>query len=304
MPCPLCHEQDATYDRAVSRIYEVNCPSCGRYSLTHEANDAIGENDVLRFKLASWICEQTAMGMTPRVSEKDVEGVRALSLPNVKKRVEFYLGSAIKSLGGQLTGGVGTADNRLRVASWSYDPSDCLGLARYLENLGALQIVPGNQAIIIKVEAHLLFEGMVGKRVDKSQAFVAMWFDASVSELYEDGIAPAIRNAGYEPLRIDRREHEGKIDDQIIAEIRRSAFLVADFTGHRAGVYYEAGFAHGLGRRVLFSCKKDQINSLHFDVRQYNTILWENPQDILRPLQNRILALFGAGPERPNAAPI
>ena len=41
-----------------------------------------------------------------------------------------------------------------------------------------------------------------------------------------------------------------KIDDEIVAEIRRSKFIIADFShgsdGARGGVYFEAGFAHGL----------------------------------------------------------
>jgi len=111
-------------------------------------------------------------------------------------------------------------------------------------------------------------------------------------------------NAGYESLRIDRKEHDKKMDDQIIAEIRRSAFVVADLTEHRGGVYYEAGFAHGLGRNVIFTCQREHMDKLHFDVRQYNTIGWERAQDIVVPLQNRILALFGAGPIKPDARPI
>jgi hypothetical protein len=46
------------------------------------------------------------------------------------------------------------------------------------------------------------------------------------------------------------------------------------------------------------------MDKLHFDVRQYNTIAWERAQDIVAPLQNRILALFGAGPIKPDARPI
>ena len=65
-----------------------------------------------------------------------------------------------------------------------------------------------------------------------------------------------IEDAGYEAVRIDEKEHTNKIDDEIIAEIRRSRFVVADFTqgkdGARGGVYYEAGFAHGLGIEVIF----------------------------------------------------
>ena len=136
---------------------------------------------------------------------------------------------------------------------------------------------------------------------DSSQAFVAMWFDDSMAGCYENGIEPGIRDAGYEPLRIDRKEHVNKIDDEIIAEIRRSRFLVADFTqgpdGARGGVYYEAGFAHGLDLPVIFTCRQDSLDKLHFDTSHYNHIVWDNHAELRTTLTNRILAVIGEGPE-------
>jgi len=216
----------------------------------------------------------------------------------------LYLGAAIKLLGGKLIGRVGIADQRLRVSSWSYHSEDCLALAKYLENLGALENPGSTQEMSVTAKGHIVYEDMAGQRTQSSQVFVAMWFADVAKQAYDRGIDPAVRQSGYEPLRIDRTEHDEKIDDKIIAEIRRSSFLVADFTGHRGGVYYEAGFAHGLGRRVIFTCQQGEIEKLHFDVRQYNTILWQDPSDILAPLQRRILALFGAGPLKPDAKPL
>ena len=129
-------------------------------------------------------------------------------------------------------------------------------------------------------------------------AFVAMWFDQSVKELYDEAIRPAVRNAGYEPMRIDRHEHVNRIDDEIIGQIRRSRFMVADFTGQRLGVYFEAGLMMGLGRNVIWMCRQDQLNEhmLHFDVRQYNFIEWESLEDAKTRLLHRILAIEGQGP--------
>ena len=136
--------------------------------------------------------------------------------------------------------------------------------------------------------------------VNSSQAFVAMWFDNSMSDCFEKAIEPAIRQAGYEPMRIDQKEYINKIDDEIIAEIRRSRFLVADFTqgpdGARGGVYYEAGFAHGLGIPVIFTCRKDAVATLHFDTNHYNHIVWTTPEELRESLRNRILAAIGEGP--------
>ncbi len=129
---------------------------------------------------------------------------------------------------------------------------------------------------------------------DSSQSFIAMWFHESMAEAFEKGIKPAVEDAGYEPLRIDRKEHINKIDDEIIAEIRRSRFLVADFThgedGARGGVYYEAGFAHGLGIPVIFTCREDAVDTLHFDTNHYNHIVWSTPEELRERLRNRIRA--------------
>ena len=59
-----------------------------------------------------------------------------------------------------------------------------------------------------------------------------------------------MEDTGFRALRIDMKQFNEKICDHIIAEIRRSRFLIADVTGHRAGVYFEAGYAMGLGLPV------------------------------------------------------
>ena len=130
-----------------------------------------------------------------------------------------------------------------------------------------------------------------------SQGFVAMWFDASMAAVYEYGIRPALADLGYTAVRIDRTEHINKIDDEIIREIRRSRLVVADFThgksGARGGVYFEAGFAHGLGIPVFYTCRRDMVESLHFDTRQYAHILWDDPSELRQGLANRIGAVIG-----------
>ena len=135
---------------------------------------------------------------------------------------------------------------------------------------------------------------------DSRQAFVAMWFDPSMENLFRKGIAPGIEDAGYEPFRVDQEPTLHRIDDQIIAQIRRSRFIVADFTqgdsGARGSVYYEAGFAHGLDIPVIFTCHQNQIKKLHFDTRQHYHIGWTEPADLREPLKHRIEALIGRGP--------
>ncbi len=122
------------------------------------------------------------------------------------------------------------------------------------------------------------------------QAFVAMWFDKSLDSVWEKGFKSGLTACNLEPVRIDLEEHNEKICDRIILEIRRSGLVVADFTGQRGGVYFESGYAMGLGIPVIRTCRKDQVDSLHFDTRQYNHILWESPEDLYEKLINRVRA--------------
>ena len=66
-----------------------------------------------------------------------------------------------------------------------------------------------------------------------SQAFVAMWFDESLTPVYRDGFEPALEQTGYTPIRLDLEEHNEKICDRVISQIRKSGLLVVDVTGQR-----------------------------------------------------------------------
>ncbi len=125
---------------------------------------------------------------------------------------------------------------------------------------------------------------------ESRQAFVAMWFEPDMDKFYEDGIKPAVKDAGYECKRIDTVEHNNKICDEIVAEIRKSRFVIAEFTGQRGGVYFEAGFAMGLGLPVIWLVRKDEVEKLHFDTRQYAHIVYESAEELKQKLYNRIAA--------------
>ncbi|HDR8145028.1 TPA: nucleoside 2-deoxyribosyltransferase [Bacillus cereus] len=125
---------------------------------------------------------------------------------------------------------------------------------------------------------------------ESKQAFVAMWFSPEMDSVYKNAIATAIKEAGYDPVRIDKVEHNNKIDDEIIAKIKQSKFVIADFTGHRGGVYFEAGYAMGLGKPVIWTCREDDLTNLHFDTRQYSHIVWQEETELKELLLNRIRA--------------
>jgi hypothetical protein len=166
----------------------------------------------------------------------------------------------------------------------------------YFRELAHLEFIeaPGSPKILAKGYRRLSEIQKSGRHSDV--VFVAMWFDQSMDDVYEHGIQPAIVEAGYRPIRIDREEHANRIDDEIIARIRQSRFMVADFSGQRQGVYFESGMMLGLERTVIWICRRDELKQVHFDNRQYNFIDYGDAAELKTRLANRIIAIEGEGP--------
>ncbi|MBN8570781.1 MAG: nucleoside 2-deoxyribosyltransferase [Ignavibacteria bacterium] len=158
------------------------------------------------------------------------------------------------------------------------------------KGLITLEVYGDGYSISITMEGWEKIEEIEKEKIDSNQAFVAMWFDKSMNNIYTEGIKPAIEDSKYFPFRIDTKQHNNKICDEIIIEIRRSKFLIADVTELRGGIYFEAGYAMGLGIPVIWTCREDKIHDVHFDTRQYNHIVWKDEKDLYTQLKNRIQA--------------
>ena len=255
--------------------------------------------------LTTLLLEQREQGIEcPYVNAALVEKARARPPIPVAQRAERLL-RFISSQTENLASVVIISEDTWEAYAWSESTKwgEVGYLLEYLEETGWVKghrRTDGSFSEKLTVTGH---QRIADQRAnpDSSQAFVAMWFDDSMTEAYEAGIEPAIKEAGYKALRIDREEHVNKIDDEIIAQLRRSRFVVADFTqgddGARGGVYYEAGFAHGLDLPVIFTCREDAVEKLHFDTEHYNHIVWKNSEELREKLKIRILAVIGGGPE-------
>jgi hypothetical protein len=272
------------------------CPRCGQYELTSSAESVIqGGAKTPPGAISGSMRRQNSQGLTPTISTDDLPRLRALVLPPFRERAELYLRTAVKNCP-RLNDEFGALSDELIGTSYSADTHEALIIAQYLRDEGLIrELVPGGSWRVLP-KGRIASDELAGRRAASSQAFVAMWFTEEMQDVFRDAIEPAIRDAGYAPMMIADKEHSNKIDDEIISEIRRSAFLIADFTGHRGGVYFEAGFALGLGLTVIWLCRKDALTDLHFDVRQYNCIDWSDGGDLKERLQKRITALFGQGP--------
>lgn len=285
----------------------------GEYFISGTATAVLGSRDeAIKARLTTWLVEQRLLGVEcPDITDatvKDAERRQPLQISERAERLLKYLAAESQKIGKRVDYNVGSFDQVcafMLAYSESVSVEEIRYLLEYLEQQDWIRDTGRSKtggSVVVTVPGHAHLAELEEKVVDSKQAFVAMWFDGSLTAAYENGIAPAVQDAGYEPLRIDRKDHNNKIDDEIIAEIRRSRFLVADFThgadGPRGGVYYEAGFAYGLNIPVIFTCRKDAIDKVHFDTRQYNHITWETPEELRTRLAQRISKTIGDGPLR------
>jgi len=266
-------------------------------------------NDHAKRLLTTWICEQRRAGVEiPKVQSQVLELIKSRQSLPIMTRMTLalhYLGQHITQLGDSLNLGTDADTDALKLLAEteSKNMQELLQLLHMLEESGFVQatfFVGGGARVQPTVGGWQELDNLKRPRTDSAQAFVAMWFNEQTSEAYTDGIEPALGATGYKAIRIDKKEHNNKIDDEILAEIRRSRFLIADFTCEpknvRGGVYYEAGFAQGLGIPVIWTCRDTSLADLHFDTRQYSHIVWKTPTDLFEQLKNRIGATIGDGP--------
>lgn len=137
------------------------------------------------------------------------------------------------------------------------------------------------------------FQELQQTRTASRIAFMAMPFGKQpLNTIYTDHWKPAVARAGFQLTRLDEAPSAGLIDDQLRVAIRTSRFLLAELTHQNSGAYWEAGFAEGLGRPVIYLCDKLQwaAKQTHFDTNHRQTIVWDETN--LADAANRLTAMI------------
>jgi hypothetical protein len=112
---------------------------------------------------------------------------------------------------------------------------------------------------------------------ENGRAFLAMAFRDELKPVVADCFKPAVAAAGFTLESMLDNPTAGQIDDQMRVAMRTSRFVVADLTHGNQGAYWEAGFAEGLGRPVIYTCRKVEWDAqkVHFDTNHLSTIVWD-----------------------------
>lgn len=297
--CPLCGVawENNEYPNALDSKTYFACERCGSFGAETELFEELSKLSLdIRRSLTRLILEVSDPECrdTPLISDALVElaSSRKIRITEMAEKLLVHCVRNADSLGCYYS----LEDVEILRVCHAFNREEVRILAEFLFNLGFCDDPSDLYNFRISPAGYQRVEDGALDAGDVSQAFIAMWFNPDMNEVFELGFAKAISDSGYAPFRIDKKEHIQKIDDEIIAEIRKSKFLVADFTDHRGGVYFESGFAMGLGLPVIWTCRQDHMEKLHFDIRQYNCIDWSSVDDLRVRLSNRIVALLGSGP--------
>ena len=151
------------------------------------------------------------------------------------------------------------------------------------EQLGLIYQVATGKEQIPEINPVLPSSGMV---------FVSMPMNRDKYDCVDQirqGTKQAIETTGNEAYYVDLDAHNGNISDKIVEEIRNCKFLVADFTCQNTGVYYEAGYAKGIGKTVIYTCRQDDFVNVHFDIKQIQFVVWTDTKDLENKLKEQII---------------
>jgi len=310
--CPFCRRESGKNVSGAEQPRHFSCRRCGEFDLSETFLTPLGdpcrvyspaENDLMRF-LPAFIRHENSQDRIPDITRENWRDFARLhAATSVSEKVARLRGLlAERSRPGYETVFDLDTDAPLLDAQ---DSTEAEFILYDLVARREVEIRPGDRGPggEVRLSCKLTPEGWSrlepGPGGIPGRCFISMSFDSSLTEAYLDGIRPALReDCRVDAIRLDLEEHNEKICDRILVEIRKAEFVVADVTLQRPGVYFEAGFAIGIGRPVVWMCRTDELSKVHFDTRQYSYVAWSSPADLRVRLSNRVLATIPSAQAR------
>ncbi len=317
LKCPVCNlylkEESAPklFDD-FGQGYGINCYRCGKYLITFEAAEDITSHfktEKKRSLLSNWIYNQNGHA---RIKQENFIELINIKKPSVGERAinlfiyitniapEFYQTINCGNLNNQLSLLKVNYETAVKIddkiarqfipflsISWSDNQTDVEFLIKeYLVKQKKYMELTSGFSIRVTPQGWMFLDDYYKGSGKSDIVFIAMKFNDKLIDYSRKWFETAILGAGYNPKAMYEYKHTHLIDNEMKALIRRSKFIIVDLTENSRGAYYEAGFAHGLGKRVIFLCEKSffenksnkldiKTSGVHFDTNHYTFIRWE-----------------------------
>jgi nucleoside 2-deoxyribosyltransferase len=300
MNCPICKLEEkvqAILSSSGDKV-TIDCPRCGPFTLTDKAIAMLQDKEP-NVWLSAWIREKKEYGKAPPMidsySLRDIPSYLPSYSPSQKQLILLRRIERKTEYPGYGVDLISEFDFTL---AWAQREEELIYIVNALTQRGLLdrRDKENGDLIITVTISPDGWDYLDLQTVNPSfsdQVFIAMSFSRELSEIYRNGIKPAVERAGYKPYRVDIEPHADRIDAKIITEIKNSLFMIADVTEQKQGVYFEAGFALGIRRPVIWCVREDELAKVHFDTRQYNHVVWKDENDLKDNLYYFISAIIG-----------
>ena len=122
------------------------------------------------------------------------------------------------------------------------------------------------------------YDSQIRGNFEGKSGFIAMQFnDDQLDPFVREVVKPTVKAAtGWDLVDMRDVATAGIIDNIMRMRIREARFVIADLTHDNAGAYWEAGYAEGLGKPVIYICEAEKFEreKSHFDTNHCTTIPW------------------------------
>jgi hypothetical protein len=281
-PSPVCTTILNDFNRTVQNE-QCDCPNCGKFRLTDQAATIVERSSQTSPDLAAVVShaiwKMQRVNEWPLVRSDTIERLASTgTLPNPAEQAEnlvLCIGRECRYPGRQMD--IDRGHLRARIGALNTE-----GVAFILDSLRENGLLLGGLTKIGRQETLSLsgwerFHQLLRHSSKGAGAFMAMDFNQpDIARMFQECFKPAALRAGFNLFRLDDEPKAGLIDERLRVEIRRCLFLVADLTHRNPGAYWEAGFAEGLGKPVIYTCRKDVFDDekTHFDTNHLHTVVW------------------------------
>lgn len=298
--CPICLGSHSDEANVVGRGggYLVDCPVCGRYAISEEAwedsldpENGAGQqlSEMCRAKLAHKVRTGNHSPTSTRavVPDEFISGFIADGCPGPTpaeqaNNIIRFIGDEVSRAGQNIE----TLPVEFFAIVGAPNPKFAGSIAMELRTKELVDGIPSQapatphlmQNVNLTLDGWARYEAEKRGEVAGSFGFIAMQFGDAVLDPFVKGVIKPAVKAGINYDLVDMRDvsRAGIIDNIMRTHIRDSAFVIVDLTHDNAGAYWEAGYAEGLGKPVIYICEgtKFEEAKTHFDTNHCTTVAW------------------------------
>jgi hypothetical protein len=258
----------------------VRCLSCGDHRVSDTAMAELKNiSDEDRSRLAHAIVKMPSGALVTSILMRDL--LEATKLPPALERID----NLVQHLALNFEPGQSTQESsKVLWARLGCERSEsAVWVLKQAEKQGYVGTDLGGRARFLSAKGWQRHAELMRNGAGSTHAFMAMGYgDTELQSVFSDHFVPAVAATGFSLRKAnDPHQPAGSIDDTMRVDIRTSRFVVCDLTHGNRGAYWEAGFAEGIGRPVIYVCKADVLSNEehtahpHFDTRQQLIVPWD-----------------------------